>query len=275
MTEVAKATIFLSINAGGNLTAFMNREDLVAQLGEEAPVFSNADELKASEVPLAEIVGAYNKIATKKVRGFKDRDQGSKELFGALEAVAASKTNQADAGSEAEKLAAAVKPKKAKKEKAEGTGTGRASPLAGKFWSRSGAAIKGRRLNGSGVGINALKYIIANPGCSTEEYLEKSGGGRYVDLQYDLDHGNIVVLSGATPEERQAEIAKLAESRKAAEAAEAEKLAKAEAEKKAKAEAAEKAKAEKKAAEDKAAADKKAADEKAAAEAKGKEAAKA
>lgn len=273
-TDGAAATpaiaIFMGLNAQGELKAFGTQEDLIATLGEGTDIFTTAAELEASSVPLAEIVKGYNQIATTKVRGFKDRKVASSSLFTTLGELAASRAAKADAGTETEKLAAAVKPKKAKKEKKEGDGAGRASPLASKFWARSGTALNGRRIGGTGVGINALQYIITNPGVSTEDYIANSGGGRFVDLQYDLDKGNIVMLKGATPEERTKEIAALTEARKGAEAAEAKKLAEAEAAKKAKAEAAEKAKAEKKAAADKAAADKKAADDKAAAEAKAK-----
>jgi len=262
-TAVATIALFLGMQ-GDKLKAFTDRETAVADLGGETALYTTAAELAdTNDVPLAAIVNAYNQVAgsKNKVRGFKDRAAGSTALFGVLEDMVR-KQQQSEGQSETEKLAAAVKnekPKKEKKEKAAGTGEGRSSPLAKKFWSRSGNAIKGRRLGGTGVGINALQYIIKNPGVSTEDYLANSGGGRFVDLQYDLDYGNIVELKGATPEERQAEIEALAEQRKAAEAAEAEKQAKAEADKKAKAEKAEADKKAKQEAKAKADAEKKAA----------------
>jgi hypothetical protein len=271
--EVAATPKFFLALINDALQAYTTIELFRADAGADAPVITTAEELEQSDVPLAAIVKAFNKSADKKVRGFKDRKEASKEIFKLLDEVAA-KMAALEKAPEADKLAGAVKPEKTakpKKEKAAGTGEGRSSPLAKKFWSRSGNALTGRRLGGSGVGIQALQYIINNPGCSTEEYLANSGGGRFVDLQYDLDKDNIVALTGATPEERAAEIAALAEQRKVAEKAEAEKQAKVEADKKAKKEAADKEKAEKaakKEADDKAKADKKAADDAALAAAK-------
>jgi hypothetical protein len=275
-TEAANATtalptIFFGMQ-GDALRAYLDEDMFRKDLGAEAPVINTVEQIiESNDIPLAAIVVAFNR-ATKgpKSKGFKTRAEGASALFDAVHQMIAA-ANAAEGKSETEKLAAAVKPakeKKPKKEKTEGAGEGRASPLAKKFWSRSGNAIKGRRLGGTGVGINALQYIINNPGVSTEDYIANSGGGRYVDLQYDLDYGNIVELKGATPEERQAEIAALAEQRKGAEEAEAKRLADAEAAKKAKADAAQKAKDEKaaakKAAAEKAAADKAAADKAAA-----------
>lgn len=229
-----------------------NNLDLTQHKGISA--ITTEQELIDSDVPLEVIVASYNKGAPigefKKVGGFKTRQEGAKAFFGVLGALKA-KAEAQDSMSESEKLASAVKAKKepkAKKEKAEGAGgTGKASPLAGKFWARSGNPLQSRRLGGTGIGVNALKYIIDNPGCSTEDYLANSGGGRFNDLNYDLDKGNVVALTGATPEERAAEIAALTEKRKGAEAAEAEKLKQAEAEKAAKAKAKEEEKAKKEA----------------------------
>lgn len=240
--QTAAAKFFLGYQDNKNkLQAYQTLELFQADFGAEATPITSAAELEASDVPLSAIHNAYNGIAQKKVGGFKDRKIGSKTLFDTLTEMVEKMAAQANQ-SETEKLASALKPvkeKKVKKEKAEGESAGRSSPLSGKFWSRSGNALSGRRLNGSGVGIQALQYIINNLGCSTEDYIANSGGGRFVDLQYDLDHDNIVMLGGQTAEERQKEIAELAEKRKGAEKAETERLNKIEAERKAKKEKAE------------------------------------
>lgn len=257
-TETATPKYFLGLQ-GDVLRAYQSIELFKADFKDGTAPITSVDELVASDVPLAAIVATYNKGADKKVRGFKDRAEGSKELFTLLDGLAAKAA--ANAGkSEADKLASAVKPAKvpkAPKEKKEGSGEGRSSPLSGKFWSRSGKALVGRRIGGTGVGIQALQHIINNPGVSTEDYLKNSGGGRLVDLQYDYDKGNIVMLDGDEAA-RKTQIDALAKDRAVAE--------------KAAAEAAEKAAADKKAKEEKAAADKKAKEEKAAADKAAKEA---
>lgn len=256
---VATPKFFLGM-LGDALKAYPTIELFNAQHADQTPITSVEGLVEANEVPLAAMVKAFNDAtpdAKAKTRGFKDRKEGAAAIFGLLETRLAAAT-AANAATEGDKLAAAVKPKKekkAKEPKAEGTGTGKASPLAKKFWARSGNAISGRRLGGSGVGIQALQYIVKNPGCSTEDYIANSGGGRYVDLQYDLEYGNIVMLTGADEAARKAEIAELDKVRVGAEAAAAEKLKadeKAKADKKAAAEAEKKAKADKKAADDKA-----------------------
>lgn len=259
-TQTETPKFFLG-NAGEVLRAHTSTELFTKDFPDQTPI-TTAAELVASDVPLAVIVATYNKGSDTKTRGFKTREEGAAKLFELLDGLAAKAA--ANAGkSEQEKLAAAVKPAKtpkAPREKKEGGGEGRASPLSGKFWSRSGNALKGRRIGGTGVGINALQYIIGNPGVSTEDYLKNSGGGRLVDLQYDFDHGNIVMLEGDEAA-RAAKIAELASARKVAEKAAADAAAKAEEEKKAKLA---KAEADKKAKADKAAADKKAKEEAAA-----------
>jgi hypothetical protein len=280
-TDVAKTEVvpaYYMTFDGKELRATLDRASFDEKFPGVEPITTLQGIIDSDAIPLAAIVASYNKISAKKTSGFKDRKLGATALDGVLREAAKQMANAPKEASEKEKLASALKPKKAAKEKSGGTksGEGRSSPLSGKFWARSGNAIKGRRLDGSGVGIKALQYIIANPGCSTEDYIANSGGGRFVDLQYDLEYSNIVFLTGATPEERAAEIAKLDEARVGAEAkAQADKEAKEKeaADKKAKAEADKKAKAEakqKELADKKAAADKAKADEKAAAEAKTK-----
>ncbi len=276
--EVAKTEVgpaYYMTFDGKELRATLDRASFDEKFPGVEPITTLQGIIDSDTIPLASIVASYNKISQKKVSGFKDRKTGATALDGILREAAKQMANAPAEGSEKEKLASALKPKKAPKEKAGGnkTGEGRSSPLSGKFWSRSGAAIRGRRLEGSGVGIKALQYIIANPGVSTEDYIANSGGGRFVDLQYDLEYGNIVILQGETPEARAEEIKALAEARVGAEAkAKADKEAadKEAADKKAKKEA---EAAEKKAKADKEKADKKAkadADKKAADEAKAK-----
>jgi hypothetical protein len=285
-TAAAATAAFFVAWDGVKIRAFLEldgKDGFTTAFPDKAPITTAEGIAEDNEITLASIVEAYNKIAPKKVAGFKDRKIGSAALAEKLTEVAASmKAAPAAGSSETEKLASALKTKKPAKEKAnKAAAEGRSSPLSNKFYARSGAALNGRRIGGTGVGINALQYIIANPGCTTEEYLTKSGGGRYVDLQYDLDKGNIVFLTGATPEERAAEIAALDAARVSAEAVAGEK-AKAEEEAKAKKKAEKdaadlekktKADADKKAKEDKKIADKAAADEKAAADKAASEAA--
>lgn len=260
-----------------DLRAFATLDLFKADFPEIEPI-TTVDGLAESDIPLEAITASYNKISAKKVRGFKNRKEGSAALVGVLQDLIASMS--APKPSTEETLTKALKPKKEPRErkpKEAGSSEGRNSPLAGKFWARSGNALKGRRIGGAGVGIKALQYIINNPGCTTEDYLANSGGGRFVDLQYDYDFHNIVMLTGATAEDRAAEIAKLDAVRVGAEQAAADKEAaekKAKEEKKAKAEAEKadkKAKADKEKAEKKAAAEAKAKEEAAAAEAKSKE----
>jgi hypothetical protein len=239
-TETAAAVVYLLGYTGTEIRVILNDADGPKMFEETFPdvkPITDAAGIAASDIPLEAIVSAYNRMSAKKVRGFKDRKTGAKELDEVISQVALSKLNPAPV--EGDQLANSLKPKKAPKAAKEkaGANEGRHSPLAGKYWSRSGTALVGRRLGGSGVGIKALQHIIDNPGCTTDDYLANSGGGRYVDLQYDLDKGNIVILTGTSPEERAAEIKALADQREGAEAAAnkaAEEAAKVKAEKEAK-----------------------------------------
>ena len=246
-----------------DLKGFADLETFKADFPDVEPI-TTVKGLADSDIPLEAIVASYNKISTKKTRGFKNRQEGAQALVTVLQDLIVTMSQPKPSAEET--LTKALKPKKEPRErkaKEAGSSEGRNSPLSGKFWSRSDKAISGRRLGGSGVGIKALQYIIDNPGCTTEDYLANSGGGRFVDLQYDYDFGNIVMLTGGTAEERAAEIEKLASVRVGAEKAAAEK-----------AEAEAKPKAEKKPAAEKAAEEKKAKsaeEKKAKADAKAKE----
>lgn len=213
------AVIFFLTYKDPDIKAFPDLEAFKADFPDVDPITDEAG-IETSDIPLEAIVAGFNKISPKKVRGFKSRKEGAGELARVLTNLIKSLNEPKPSAEEA--LTKALKPKKEPKErkaKEAGSAEGRNSPLSGKFWARSDAAIKGRRLGGSGVGIKALQYIIDHPGITTEEYLANSGGGRFVDLQYDLDYGNVVMLEGATQEERDAELAKLAAVRVGAEQA--------------------------------------------------------
>ena len=273
-TAAAALTILIGLGKDGAIRANTDAESLRTVDGVEGEIHSAAATLVADEtIELKAIVDAYNKVAGKKVKGFKTREEAADALFTALGEVAAKMAARETEGNgsvegDIEKALKDKKPKKEKKERAEGAGT-RGSPLSGKTWSVGANAISGRRMESSGIGVQALKWALGQKLFTTEQYIKDSGAGRFNDLQYDIDKGNIVELTG-TPEEMAAEADRRHAARVGAEKAKAEAdaaEAKAKAEKKA---AAEKAKAEKaeKAAAAKAAkeAEAKAAAEKAAAE---------
>lgn len=260
------ATVALFIGLlDGKLTANGARADLEAK-GVETIHETREAVVADTAITLDVIVKGYNQISGEKVKGFKSREEGVDKLFTALEAVLAKNVAQTNGTAEGD-IEQALKEQKPKKEKKAKEAKGvRGSPLNGKVWAVGPNALNGRRMESSGIGVQALKWALGQELFTTESYIKDSNAGRFNDLQYDIDKGNIVELTG-TPEEMAATAKEWATKRKAAQAA-ADAKAKEEAEAAAKKKADKEAEATKKKAE-KAAADK-AAKEKAEAEAKAK-----